>query len=391
MSCGTKNPPGKIMETNNTLKKENRNIKLYIITAVFVAVLLIIQFIAHRITPFMRDDLWYATNLVTGEKVKSLGDIIESQIWHYFNWGGRSINHALLQAVLASGEVVADIFNILATFILGFVIFKTARAKNPLMYLLCEALIVAFNASLFFSMLWESGSVNYLYSTSWILLYVLVILKEMDFESKEVTNAGKAEYFWIIPLALIAGWSTENMGPTCFVLTVGVIIFLAIKKKKIPFYLYEGAFLTLVGSALLILAPGNFVRNQFVEKASFTEIIRGRIDTFLISSADYLLPSFLFALILLIIQIYVLKEIKPRDIALFSFAVIAQGAMFLSPTYPQRASFGIMCVLITYIVSVISSLFENHKKTKPLLILLTASMFLYAVIKVCTEIIFPAV
>ena len=250
--------------------------------------------------------------------------------------------------------------------------------------------LLGFNASLFFSMLWESGSVNYLYSTSWILLYVMVIIKELD-PIKETQGKTIAKCIWIIPLALIAGWSTENMGPTCFVLTVGTIIFLAVTKKKIPFYLYEGAFMTLVGSALLILAPGNFVRNQFVEKASLTEIIRGRIDTFLISSADYLLPSFLFALILLIIQIYVLKEIKPRDIALFSFAVIAQGAMLLSPTYPQRASFGIMCVLITYIVSVISSLFENHKKTKPLLILLTASMFLYAVIKVCTEIIFPAV
>ncbi|MBR4412145.1 MAG: hypothetical protein IKS60_00895, partial [Lachnospiraceae bacterium] len=311
------------METNNTLKKENRNIKLYIITAVFVAVLLIIQFIAHRITPFMRDDLWYSTNLVTGEKVRSLGDIIESQIWHYFNWGGRSINHALLQAVLATGEVAADVFNILATIILGFVIFKTARAKNPLMYLLCEALIVAFNASLFFSMLWESGSVNYLYSTSWILLYVMVILKEMDFQAEETTKTKKAEYFWIIPLALIAGWSTENMGPTCFVLTVGVIIFLAIKKKKIPFYLYEGAFLTLVGSALLILAPGNFVRNQFVEKASFMSIIRARIDSFLLSGCGFLLPSFLFAIILLVILIYIIKDIKPRDIALFAFAVIA--------------------------------------------------------------------
>jgi len=380
------------METNHDIKRENKELKLYIVTAVSVAILLILQFIAHRITPFMRDDLWYATNLVTGEKVHSLGDIIESQIWHYFNWGGRSVNHALLQAVLASGEVWADIFNVLATLILGFVIFKTSRAKNPLMFLLSEALIVAFNASLFFSMLWESGSVNYLYSTSWILLYVTVILKELD-PVKENEGKGKtiAKCFWIIPLALIAGWSTENMGPTCFVLTVGTIIFLAVKKRKIPFFLYEGAFMTLVGSALLILAPGNFVRNQFVEKASFTDIIRGRIDTFLISSADYLLPSFLFAFILLSIQIYVLKEIKPRDIALFSFAVIAQGAMLLSPTYPQRASFGIMCVLITYIVSVISSLFENHKKTKPLLILLTASMFLYAVIKVCTEIIFPAV
>ena len=379
------------METNNTVKKENKNIKLYIITAVSVAILLIIQFIAHRITPFMRDDLWYATNLVTGEKVTSLGDIIESQIWHYFNWGGRSINHALLQAVLASGEAAADVLNILATIILGFVIFRASRAKNPLMYLLCEALIVAFNASLFFSMLWESGSVNYLYSTSWILLYVMVILKEMYYEGAEVLKAKKAEYFWIIPLALIAGWSTENMGPTCFVLTVGVIIFLAIKKRKIPFYLYEGAFMTLLGSALLILAPGNFVRNQFVEKAPFMSIIRGRIDSFLLSGCNFLLPSFLFAIILLVIEIYIIKEIKPRDIALFAFAVIAQGAMFLSPAYPQRASFGIMCVLITYMVSVISRLYENHKKTRPMVILLTSSFVLYAIIKVCSEIIFPAV
>ena len=357
-----------------------------------VGILLFIQFLAHMATPFMRDDLWYATNLVTGEKISSVPDIVESMIWHYYNWGGRIINHAILQALLSLGDLTADLFNIIATALLGLVIVHTAKAKNSLMFLLSEALIVAFNASLFFSVLWESGSVNYLYSTSWILLYVMVIIKELD-PIKENTTKGKAiaKCFWIVPLALIAGWSTENMGPTCFVLTVGTIIFLAIKKKKIPFFLYEGAFMTLVGSALLILAPGNFVRNQFVEKASFTEIIRSRIDTFLISSADYLLPSFLFALILLIIQIYVLKEIKPRDIALFSFAVIAQGAMFLSPTYPQRASFGIMCVLITYIVSVISSLFENHKKTKPLLILLTASMFLYAVIKVCTEIIFPAV
>ena len=329
---------------------------------------------------------------MTGEKVSSVSDIIESQIWHYFNWGGRSINHALLQAVLASGEVVADIFNILATFILGFVIYKTSRAKNSLMFLLCEALIVAFNASLFFSMLWESGSVNYLYSTSWILLYVMVIIKELD-PIKENTTKGKAiaKCFWIVPLALIAGWSTENMGPTCFVLTVGVIIFLAVKKRKIPIFLFEGALMTLIGSAVLILAPGNFVRNQFVEKASLINIIRARIDSFLMSGCGFLLPSFLFAIILLVIQIYIIKEIKPRDIALFAFAVIAQGAMILSPAYPQRASFGIMCVLITYIVSVISKLFEKNKKIGWLFVALASSMFLKAVIMILTEIIFPAV
>ena len=376
---------------NTTDKSKNTYI---IFTVIGVSVLLILQFIAHRTTPFMRDDLWYATNLVTGEKVSSVSDIIESQIWHYFNWGGRSINHALLQAVLASGEVAADIFNILATIILGFTIYKTSRAKNPLMFLLCEALIVAFNASLFFSMLWESGSVNYLYSTSWILLYVAVIIKELDLDIiKEGDSKGKtiAKCIWIIPLALIAGWSTENMGPTCFVLTVGVIIFLAVKKRKIPIFLFEGALMTLIGSAVLILAPGNFVRNQFVEKASLINIIRARIDSFLMSGCGFLLPSFLFAIILLVIQIYIIKEIKPRDIALFAFAVIAQGAMILSPAYPQRASFGIMCVLITYIVSVISKLFEKNKKIGWLFVALASSMFLKAVIMILTEIIFPAV
>ena len=365
--------------------------QLNIICFIGVGILLFLQLFAHMATPFMRDDLWYATNLVTGEKISSLSDIVESMIWHYFNWGGRIVNHALLQAILATGELGADLFNIIATALLGLVIIHTAKTRNPLMFLLSEALIVAFNASLFFSMLWESGSVNYLYSTSWILLYVLVILKEMDFEGEKVSKAKKAEYFWIIPLALIAGWSTENMGPTCFVLTVGVIIFLAVKKKKIPFYLYEGAFMTLVGSALLILAPGNFVRNQFVEKATLMSIIRGRIDSFLLSGCGFLLPSFLFAIILLVIQIYIIKEIKPRDIALFAFAVIAQGAMILSPAYPQRASFGIMCVLITYIVSVIARLYENHKKMRPMLILMTSSFVLYAIIKICSEIIFPAV
>jgi hypothetical protein len=149
--------------------------------------------------------------------------------------------------------------------------------------------------------------------------------------------------------------------------------------------------MTLIGSAVLILAPGNFVRNQFVEKASLINIIRARIDSFLMSGCGFLLPSFLFAIILLVIQIYIIKEIKPRDIALFAFAVIAQGAMILSPAYPQRASFGIMCVLITYIVSVISKLFEKNKKIGWLFVVLASSMFLKAVIMILTEIIFPAV
>ena len=324
----------------------------------------------------MRDDLWYATNLVTGEKISSIGDIIESQIWHYFNWGGRSINHALLQAVLASGETGATILNTLAALILGFAICFAAKVKNPLFYLLAEACIIAFNASIFFSMFWESGSVNYLYSSSWILFYMAIVLKTL-------------ECIWIIPLSLIAGWSTENMGPSCFVLTVFAIVFLLMKKKKVPFFLFEGALFTLLGSVLMILAPGNFVRNQFVEKTDLVTLINSRIDSFLLSNCEFLFPTFFFAIIILCIQIFVYKNVKIRDMALFMFAVMAECAMMLSPAYPQRASFGIMCVLIAYIISALNKILtDKNKYVNAVCIIGTSSMFIFAVTKILTDILY---
>ena len=356
----------------------------------------------------MRDDLWYATNLVTGEKISSIGDIIESQIWHYFNWGGRSINHALLQAVLASGETGAAILNTLAALILGFAICFAAKVKNPLFYLLAEACIIAFNASIFFSMFWESGSVNYLYSSSWILFYMAIVLKVLDLGTAEITLAsghnlladdnpssknsniaGILKCIWIIPLSLIAGWSTENMGPSCFVLTVFAIVFLLMKKKKVPFFLFEGALFTLLGSVLMILAPGNFVRNQFVEKTDLVTLINSRIDSFLLSNCEFLFPTFFFAIIILCIQIFVYKNVKIRDMALFMFAVMAECVMMLSPAYPQRASFGIMCVLIAYIISGLNKILsDKNKYANAVCIIGTSSMFIFAVTKILTDILY---
>ncbi len=376
------------------MQDKKKSQKLYIITALGVAVLLILQFVLHLMTPFMRDDLWYATNLVTGEKISSIGDIIESQVWHYFNWGGRSINHALLQAVLASGETGAAILNTLAALILGFAICFAAKVKNPLFYLLAEACIITFNASIFFSMFWESGSVNYLYSSSWILFYMAIVLKTLDSDlvssSSEKSNISEIlKCIWIIPLSLIAGWSTENMGPSCFVLTVFAIVFLLIKKKKVPFFLFEGALFTLLGSVLMILAPGNFVRNQFVEKTDLVTLINSRIDSFLLSNCEFLFPTFFFAIIILCIQIFVYKNVKIRDMALFTFAVMAECAMMLSPAYPQRASFGIMCVLIAYIISALNKILsDKNKYVNAVCIIGTSSMFIFAVTKILTDILY---
>lgn len=366
--------------------KDHNNRIVYILSGIGLFCLLFFQFCLHRWTPFMRDDLWYATNLTTGEPVSNIMDIFQSQTWHYFNWGGRIVNHAILQVVLSWGELGADIANILATIALGIVICLLSQCLNPLYFLFCESMIVSFNASIFFSMYWESGSVNYLYSSSWILLYLFLVLREL----KEDTVTPKGISFWIIPLAFIAGMSNENMGPSCFVATIFVIMYLYRKKRKVPIALWEGAVLTLSGSVLLILAPGNFVRGQFVESMSLSEIIDNRWQSFLMSSCNYLLPSFLMALTLLTVEIAVFKHrLTIYRWCLIGFATIAQLAMVLSPTYPQRASFGIMCVLIAFILSSFKEIAEIHKRYANIIVVAASSIYLHALIVIATDFVLP--
>ncbi|MBO4346549.1 MAG: hypothetical protein J5840_02805 [Lachnospiraceae bacterium] len=394
------------------MDKKSKNLKIYILSFVGLAVLLGLQFVLHRATPFMKDDLWYSTNLSNGGSISSPMDIIESQVWHYFNWGGRVINHALLQVILSLGEFGADIMNILATIVLGLVICLVAKVKNPLFYLLAEAMIVSFNASIHFSMYWESGSANYLYSSSWILLYIYVILRSLNPDKKKL----KGIEIWIIPLSLAAGWSTENMGPSCFVLTAFAIVWGLIKNKKTEAYLIEGAVCSAVGSALLILAPGNFVRNEFVEKVPLKNLIENRFNNFLESSCGFLFPTLMFAVILFSVQLVIFvkrrrsekisdesddggqcesgaeakaESFPIEDIALFGIGIVAQCAMILSPTYPQRASFGIMCVLIAYIISVLSKIAKENSRANIALIIIGVSIYIHALITVCTDLVFP--
>lgn len=365
---------------------DHNNRIIYAISGIGLICLLAFQFCLHRFTPFINDDLWYATNLTTGEPVSGLTDIFQSQIWHYFNWGGRIVNHAVLQAVLSFGELGADIANVLATIVLGIVICILSQCRNPLYLLLCESMIVSFNASIFFSMYWESGSANYLYSSSWILLYLFLVLREL----KENTAALKGMAFWIIPLAFIAGMSNENMGPACFAATVFVIFYLFRQKKKVPIALWEGAVFTLIGCVLLILAPGNFVRNQFIESMSLFQIIDNRWQSFLMSSGNYLFPSFLMALMLLAVEITVLKHrVTVYRWCLLGFAVTAQLAMLLSPTYPQRASFGIMCVLIAFILSSLKEIADMHQKYAKIVMVFVSSIYVHALIVIATDFVLP--
>ena len=62
----------------------NKNLKqskgIAIVTYVLLTMSVIVFFVANHYAEFEMDDLWYATNLVTGEPLHSLADVWQSQV-----------------------------------------------------------------------------------------------------------------------------------------------------------------------------------------------------------------------------------------------------------------------------------------------------------------------
>ncbi len=324
--------------------KENAK-KITLEAVVFIALILalvVLEFIANRRLKFVQDDLWYMTNIVTGKPLANLADIYESQYWHFFNWGGRSVNHAVLQLVLMTGELCADILNVLVSLLLSFIVMKYVGRRSISIFLFVHAAKIAFNPTCVLNMFWESGSVNYLYSTCWILAFLYFYVRL--FEDKKYKN------IYMIPiisiLGIMTGWSNENMGPGAFVIATGIVAYHLIKKKKVPAWTYFGCLFSLAGSILVVVAPGNFVRGSLVQE-TLIQKIQNHTITLAEATMGFIFAAMLVTVILALIYRFVVdKKFDAKQIVMAIYLIIADGAMILSPMYPARATFGVMMLAI---------------------------------------------
>lgn len=367
---------------------KRKTISLYNLSIISgILILTILQFILHRNTPFMMDDEWYGTNLVTGEALKSFSDILESQIWHFMNWGGRNITHGILQLTLMTGELAADILNLLMTLLLAWMICIIAKQKTPLWFLSALTMLIGFNANIKMSMFWQSGTANYVYATVWILLFLWAYIRQIE---NPDMPALPWIHLWILPIGLMTGWSNENMGPASFLLSIGAIIYLKkVLNRKIPFWMLSGSVMCLFGSCMVILAPGNFVRTAAIPDTSLIEAIYNRLLSMLCAGTDYLFPTALLLTALLIIYLVLLKEkLHPAQWMLLTHAILSYGAMVLSPHYPDRATFGTMCVCIILIINILADIVHKYPKWKSPITFSIGSLWLYASFALLNELLF---
>ena len=347
--------------------KMKRKSAIWIVSAALLAVAVVILYVTHRAVPFMMDDLWYSTMLSSEEPITSLGDIIQSQIWHYHNWGGRSITHSILQLTLLAGEQVADICNVLATLLLAGIICVLAGHKSVPAFFAAFGMLLGLNANWKMSMFWQAGAANYLYITSFLLWYLYCYLRELSRgtgEEKELPGI----LFWSIPLGLIAGWSNENMGPAVWIISAIVMYIQWQKTGRIKAWMVLGNISCLIGSALVILAPGNFVRSAEAASNEYGLLWNLFLRTY--SEAQSAL-IFLFPALLLLAGILIIGKgvlgigVSIENKLLLFCALLSWGAMVLSPHYPDRATFGTMVLIICVVLSLARDILKERKDLSP--------------------------
>lgn len=218
------------------------NVVIYI---EFLLVLLLNLFVVTT-----SDDLGYQIN-------HGLIDIFKREYIQYMTWTGRTIAHIFARIFLALPKIIFDICNSLCfvffTYLIYLHVTKDKQRKHYILYIII-CLLVFLCVPLFGqTVLWETGSCNYLWTTTIILWFLLPYRLE---ETK------KHNIVLLFLAGIVAGWTNENTGGALILMLLLILGKRLFEKKKLQSCEISGLVGSMVGFLLLVLAPGNKVRAQ---------------------------------------------------------------------------------------------------------------------------------
>ena len=311
------------------------------------AAYLAIFFLRNLLMPLVADDYSYMFiwdgagngNLLDGidpkhlQPVESIGDIFYSQCQHYFSWGGRTIAHILVQFFVWQGKIFFDVANVFVFAALVLLIFKIGtglllREMNKTYLLLILAGIYFCTPSQIITMIWLTGTCNYLWMCTLELLFLLPFAEAYREKNFLIPNSS-------FLIAFLAGWSIEpGAAVTIFITLVFLEHFR--REKNLQTWMKISFIFLIVGFAILMLAPGNLHRAELISVATIN---------FKANFTEGFLPVFLREIILFVPIIFYFVKAKTSPAAtkfILTFAaasILSLAVMMFSPIFPERAGF----------------------------------------------------
>lgn len=296
--------------------------------------------------------------------------------------GGRSIVHTIDQTFLLYDKKYFNIANTLVFILFVLLIYLCVygrRISNSFMVFeyVCLWTALPYVGEV---ILQQTNSCNYLWGTTIILLfftpYFMTMGKEAAGKNKAV-NVVKAVLMFLF--GVIAGWTIEAGGAMLLLFIALNIFYYIIKKKKAALWKITGFCGAAAGYAILILAPGNYVRSewtkQLASRSNFLyEILfrLGRETYYFILHMGLLL--FIFALLCCMQKSKNIKDLvlmNKKEFLMFGITLIGVYVMTLTIGYSDR----VLVTPIAFLLIAIGLLYKKSGYEKNLKVIYCMAFF----------------
>ena len=207
--------------------------------------------------PMRTDDYTYRYVFSTNRQVVNFGDVIESQINHWFHWGGRFVAHTCVQLFLMCDKVIFSILNTICYAVCCFCIMRWGNMMAPgfetqhykenkmwsyLLILLTLWLVMPSPHSFVF---WLTGCCNYLWSLTFSALFLFCLFSKNERLQKLSLIVGP-----------LAGNGHESVG---MAISAALVLYACLSSRK-KIWFYAGIVSYGIGLLSNIVAPGNYAR-----------------------------------------------------------------------------------------------------------------------------------
>ncbi|WP_320867556.1 DUF6056 family protein [Phascolarctobacterium sp.] len=340
----------------------NKKTQLYLTLALLIS-LLVGFYLLNKHTTLIVDDYGYSFCWGKHGRVESIQDIILSQYNHYFGWGGRSVVHAIAMFFLMFDKSMFNVSNTLAIGLLSIVIYLHAVGK----FKLYPGIIIIMSFSFFSFMpafgqtfLWLTGACNYLWGPLILLSYLLLYRFQFNCDYNIIDKSWKS--FLVFIIGVMAGWTNENTSLALIAMISCFIFFAWYNSQRIYLWQILGLVAAVIGSLVLILAPGNQIR-LLHEHATINVIRNIYVLTKLMIKPD----GFLYPLTILLL-LYCYNDMKDRMQLLLVYGVgfiISVYAFAGAPYFGGRSFSGciyLITIVICYLYTCIDFSFIKNKK-----------------------------
>ena len=207
---------------------------------------------------FINDDVFYAFFCEIPKRIESFTDIFWSQIDHYFYRNGRFLIHCIVQMFCAiwglkAFYVVNTIVFLCFLYLIYWYILQRTKNDSALLSITLLSLLLFLPQWNYTIIGYVSGAVNYLWCAVFYMLFIIFYENERKKQRSVNTLYGIAYFL----LSLIVGSLQESF---CIGIS-GYFLYYYIKNPK----LFKGSVIPivigfLIGSAIVVVAPGNLVR-----------------------------------------------------------------------------------------------------------------------------------